>query len=56
MAAKLNQIIAIMKGVKARCYGDITNLNKAIQHRDSFNGINREYRPLDAAQACSAWH
>lgn len=49
--AKLNQIIAIEKGVKSRAYGELTELNKAIQHKDAFSGMNRVYQPLDSEDA-----
>ncbi len=48
MAVKLNQIIAIEKGVKSRAYGELTTLNKTILHKDAFTGMNRVYQPLDA--------
>jgi Mg2+ and Co2+ transporter CorA len=44
---KLNQIIAIEKGVKSRTYGDITNLHKLNQKADLFNGFNKNYQPKD---------
>lgn len=44
---KLNQIIAIEKGVKARVYGGLTELNKAIQKPDLFNGFSKTYQPKD---------
>ena len=42
--AKLNQIIAIEKGIKSRVYGDLTELNKAIQKPDLFNGFQKTYQ------------
>lgn len=47
--AKLNQIIAIEKGIKSRVYGEITTLDKAIQKPDLFNGMVRRYLPKDDA-------
>jgi hypothetical protein len=47
MTAKLNQIIAIEKGIKARVYGDITEINKTIQKQELFNGFAKEYRKKD---------
>jgi hypothetical protein len=44
--AKLNQIIAIEKGIKSRVYGDIGELHKAAQKPDLFNGLTRNYQPL----------
>lgn len=45
--AKLNQIIAIEKGIKSRVYGDLTELNKAIQKPDLFNGFQKTYQKKD---------
>lgn len=45
--AKLNQIIAIEKGIKSRVYGDLTELNKAIQKPELFNGFNKSYQTKD---------
>lgn len=45
--AKLNQIIAIEKGIKSRVYGDITELNKAIQKPELFNGFSKIYQKKD---------
>lgn len=45
--AKLNQIIAIEKGIKSRVYGEITLLHKAIQKPELFNGFNKEYQSKD---------
>lgn len=44
---KLNQIIAIEKGVKARAYGEITEVNKLVQKPDLFNGMVRTYKRKD---------
>lgn len=44
---KLNQIIAIEKGVKSRTYSEITDLNKKLQKEDLFNGFSKTYRKLD---------
>lgn len=43
---KLNQIIAIEKGIKSRVYGEITEINKAIQKPDLFSGFSKEYESL----------
>jgi hypothetical protein len=40
---KLNQVIAIEKGVKSRVYGHITTLDKAIQKPALFNGFAKSY-------------
>lgn len=45
--AKLNQIIAVEKGIKARVYGEITDLNKAIQKPELFNGFSKTYKKKD---------
>ena len=41
---KLNQIIAIEKGVKSRAYGELTTLHKESQKAESFNGFVKNYR------------
>jgi len=45
--AKLNQIIAIEKGIKSRTYGELTEVNKAIQKPDLFNGFYKSYQSRD---------
>lgn len=45
--AKLNQIIAIEKGIKSSAYGALTELNKAAQKPDLFNGFSKTYRKKD---------
>ena len=44
--AKLNQIIAIEKGIKARCLSKLTEANRLVQKPDLFNGFNKEYQPM----------
>ena len=44
---KLNQIIAIEKGVKSKSYSELTQANKLLQKNDIFNGFNRSYRKID---------
>lgn len=44
---KLNQIIAIEKGVKSRVYSVLTELNKAVQKPDLFNGFSKTYSKRD---------
>ena len=44
--AKLNQIIAIEKGVKSRVYGELTEINKALQKPDLFNGFSKTYQKI----------
>lgn len=45
---KLNQVIAIEKGAKARIYGAITELHKDAQKPDLYYGFNKNYEPKDA--------
>lgn len=49
--AKLNQIIAIEKGVKARAYSELTELNKALQKPELFNGFSKTYQKRDEDDA-----
>lgn len=44
---KLNQVIAIEKGVKSRVYGVITEINKVIQKPELFNGFAKTYQRKD---------
>ncbi len=44
---KLNQTIAIEKGVKSRVYGEITDMHKASQKAELFNGFVKTYRRKD---------
>ncbi len=44
---KLNQVIAIEKGVKSRVYGEITDIHKTSQKPDLFNGFVKTYRKKD---------
>jgi hypothetical protein len=45
---KLNQIIAVEKGVKARAFSELSELNKTIQKPALFNGFSKAYQPKDA--------
>lgn len=45
--AKLNQIIAVEKGIKSRVYGALSDLNKAVQKIDLFNGFAKSYQKKD---------
>lgn len=45
--AKLNQIIAVDKGIKARVYGDVTILHKASQKAELFNGMSKTFQAVD---------
>lgn len=42
---KLNQIIAVEKGVKARTYQQISELHKVAQKAPAFEGMTRDYTP-----------
>jgi hypothetical protein len=44
---KLNQIIAVEKGVKSRVYGEITEMHKSSQKPELFNGFAKNYRKKD---------
>lgn len=44
---KLNQVIAIEKGVKSRVYAEITALHKAVQKPELLNGFSKTYRKKD---------
>jgi hypothetical protein len=45
--SKLNQVIAIEKGVKARAHSVISDLFKVLQKPDLFNGAVRSYQKKD---------
>jgi hypothetical protein len=45
---KLNQIIAVEKGIKARAFSELSELNKIIQKSALFNGFAKTYQPKDA--------
>ncbi len=44
---KLNQIIAIEKGVKSRVYGAVTELHKESQKAEPYTGLAKTYRKRD---------
>lgn len=44
MAVKLNQILAIEKGVKSEAYAKISDLHKLIQKPDLFTGFKKTYQ------------
>jgi hypothetical protein len=44
---KLNQILAIEKGVKTRVYADFTDLHNATQKPALMNGFTKTYQPRD---------
>lgn len=44
---KLNQVIAIEKGVKSRIYAAISDVNKILQKADLFSGFSKVYEKID---------
>ncbi|HEY7349449.1 MAG TPA: hypothetical protein VH599_14130 [Ktedonobacterales bacterium] len=47
MAPKLNQIIAVEKGIKSRSFQDLTEAHHQLQKQTLLSGISRTYRPKD---------
>lgn len=47
MTAKLNQILAVEKGVKAQNYGKIGEIDKTLQKSDLFNGFHKDYHKVN---------
>ena len=47
MTSRLNQIIAIEKGVKSRTHAELTKAHHALQKPDLLKGIARKYTPKD---------
>ncbi len=45
--AKLNQILAIEKGLKTRVYAEFTELHQATQKAPLMNGFTKAYQPRD---------
>jgi hypothetical protein len=45
MTIKLNQILAIEKGLKSHGYGDFTKMHQGIQKEAAISGIARSYKP-----------
>lgn len=45
--ARLNQIIAVEKGVKSRSFQELTEAHHALQKPTLLSGISRTYRPKD---------
>ena len=45
--AKLNQVIAVEKGVKSRVYGFLSSTYKSFQKPTLFNGMSRQYQKKD---------
>jgi len=46
MTARLNQVIAVEKGAKARVYSEIDKLQKLLAKPALFNGFTKHYEPL----------
>ena len=49
MAAKLNQIIAIEKGVKSSSFQELTEAHHLLQKPSLLAGLSRTYQPKDEA-------
>jgi hypothetical protein len=47
MATKLNQIIAVEKGVKTTSFQQLTEAHQQLQKQNLLGGISRTYRPKD---------
>ncbi len=47
MAPKLNQIIAVEKGIKSRSFQELTEAHHQLQKQTLLSGISRTYRPKD---------
>jgi len=47
MTAKLNQIIAIEKGIKTSSFQEITDAHQLLQKATALTGISRTYQPKD---------
>ena len=47
MATRLNQIIAVEKGVKSKSYADLTQAHHDVQKQALLSGISRTYQPKD---------
>jgi hypothetical protein len=45
--ARLNQIIAVEKGIKSRSFQELTESHQALQRTTQLAGISRTYRPKD---------
>lgn len=45
--AKLNQIIAVEKGIKSQVMSDLSQMHKVNQKAELFNGFDKQYKPKD---------
>lgn len=43
---KLNQVIAVEKGIKTKTNERVTEVYKRIQHAQLFSGFNKQYKPM----------
>jgi hypothetical protein len=48
---KLNQIIAIEKGIKSRSYSEVGEQHKLLKKPELFNGFQKDYHPLAEDEA-----
>jgi len=46
-SVKMNQILAIEKGVKSKHHSEITQLHKLSDHPELFNGFSKRYESID---------
>jgi len=46
MTKKMNQVLAVEKGVKVRTYSALTEMHKAAQVAALFQGFSKTYTPL----------
>ena len=44
---KLNQVIAVEKGIKAKAHSEVTELHKLCQKPELFNGFAKVYQKID---------
>ena len=44
---KLHEVVAVRKGIKSRTYSELTELFRRAQNNDLYNGLSREFLPLD---------
>ena len=49
--AKLNQIIAVEKGVKSKSFQDLTEAHHAVQKPTLLSGLSRVYQPKEPDKA-----
>ena len=47
MTQRLNQVLAVERNVKTRVRTELTDLHKASQKSELFDGLNRQYTPKD---------